>query len=382
MLRHCRAARCHSRHSPRARSRVATSPEQMRDQFRLARTGRELRQATQRLTEERETAAWQATMDRLDREDAEARAANMPRRPHRASPPHSPASRASSPMLSPSRSTGSCRPCLTGRRSSARTRSGSTRALRRRHGAGLLPCAAPPAPMGPSSGSSGARSKKPSPNRRPRRRARSACRKVRRLRAEQSATAPEVRPSVDPDEAAAFIEGIAATWELATPEERARLVQATYERVTVQGPNVVRVKLTPMAERTGLPALLPEDVPMEWAVARPTVARPTGVGRAIATNEIPIEGRDEWRAAVARLLAWGTGTRAAPSPARDPAPDGPVGIPSEPPSSPDLDPQPRSRSTRSASIRGLSSAKPDLHSPGAGRPLYRQLDAPPPRHLP
>lgn len=30
-------------------------------------------------------------------------------------------------------------------------------------------------------------------------------------------------------------------------------------------------------------------------------ARPTGVGRALATYEIPIEGRDEWLAAVKRL---------------------------------------------------------------------------------
>ncbi len=92
-----------------------------------------------------------------------------------------------------------------------------------------------------------------------------------------------------------YREGIAATWQLATPEERARLVQATYERVTVKGPSVVRVKLTPMAERTGLPAL-PEDVPTEWAVARPT-----GVGSTLTAYEIPIEGRDEWLAAARRL---------------------------------------------------------------------------------
>lgn len=30
-------------------------------------------------------------------------------------------------------------------------------------------------------------------------------------------------------------------------------------------------------------------------------ARPTGVGRALATYEIPIEGRDEWLAAARRL---------------------------------------------------------------------------------
>ncbi len=32
-----------------------------------------------------------------------------------------------------------------------------------------------------------------------------------------------------------------------------------------------------------------------------TVARPTGVGRAIATYDMPIEGRDEWLAAARRL---------------------------------------------------------------------------------
>jgi hypothetical protein len=31
------------------------------------------------------------------------------------------------------------------------------------------------------------------------------------------------------------------------------------------------------------------------------MARPTGVGRAIATYTIPIEGRDEWFAAARRL---------------------------------------------------------------------------------
>jgi len=31
------------------------------------------------------------------------------------------------------------------------------------------------------------------------------------------------------------------------------------------------------------------------------LARPTGVGRAISTFDIPIEGRDEWLAAARRL---------------------------------------------------------------------------------
>jgi len=43
---------------------------------------------------------------------------------------------------------------------------------------------------------------------------------------------------------------------------------------------------------------LPEHVrpAQEWVLARPT-----GVGRAISTYTIPIEGRDEWLAAARRL---------------------------------------------------------------------------------
>jgi hypothetical protein len=101
-------------------------------------------------------------------------------------------------------------------------------------------------------------------------------------------------PTVDPDEAVAFIDGIAATWKLATPEERARLVQATYERITVKGPDVLRVKLTPMAERRGLPALLPENVPVEWAVARPTGVRHSSAHRRPVVHHVEVVGRRDW----------------------------------------------------------------------------------------
>jgi hypothetical protein len=52
------------------------------------------------------------------------------------------------------------------------------------------------------------------------------------------------------------------------------------------------VRLTPAAYRHGLALALPDKVEM---------ARPTGVGRAISTYTIPIEGRDEWLAAARRL---------------------------------------------------------------------------------
>jgi hypothetical protein len=60
----------------------------------------------------------------------------------------------------------------------------------------------------------------------------------------------------------------------------------------VASPEIVGVRLTAAAYAHCLALALPEAV----------MARPTGVGRALATYEIPIEGRDEWLAA-ARLEA-------------------------------------------------------------------------------
>jgi hypothetical protein len=61
------------------------------------------------------------------------------------------------------------------------------------------------------------------------------------------------------------------------------------ERIGTQG-----VRLTQAAYAHGLALALPEKVEM---------ARPTGVGHAISTYTIPIEGRDEWLAAASRRLA-------------------------------------------------------------------------------
>jgi hypothetical protein len=69
-------------------------------------------------------------------------------------------------------------------------------------------------------------------------------------------------------------------------------MHAIYERITVAGPEIVGVRLTAAAYAHGLALALPEKVVM---------ARPTGVGHALTTYEIPVEGRDEWLAAVRRL---------------------------------------------------------------------------------
>ena len=69
-------------------------------------------------------------------------------------------------------------------------------------------------------------------------------------------------------------------------------MHAIYERIVVAGPEIVGVRLTSAAYAHGLALALPTKV---------ALARPTGVGRALATYEIPIEGRDEWLAAARRL---------------------------------------------------------------------------------
>ena len=69
-------------------------------------------------------------------------------------------------------------------------------------------------------------------------------------------------------------------------------MHAIYERITVVGPEIVGVRLPAAAYAHGLALALPEKVAM---------ASPTGVGRAIATYNMPIEGRDEWLAAARRL---------------------------------------------------------------------------------
>ena len=91
----------------------------------------------------------------------------------------------------------------------------------------------------------------------------------------------------------AWLRALSATWRAAeVPAEKADLLHAIYDRITVAGPEIVGVRLTQAAYAHGLALALPEKVEM---------ARPTGVGRAISACEIPIEGRDEWLAAARRL---------------------------------------------------------------------------------
>ena len=88
------------------------------------------------------------------------------------------------------------------------------------------------------------------------------------------------------------------TWAKATPAGRAELLHSIHGRIVVRGPEFVGARLTPEACSLSLALTLPERVQpaQEWVLARPT-----GVGHALTAYRMPIEGRDEWIAAVERL---------------------------------------------------------------------------------
>jgi len=117
------------------------------------------------------------------------------------------------------------------------------------------------------------------------------------LRAEAERASRDSRPvraAIPVDRAAAKLHSIHETWKHATPQGQAELLNSIYERIVVRGEEILRVRLTPDAYAQGLATALPQDVELapEWVLARPT-----GVGHALATYRIPLEGRDEWLAA-------------------------------------------------------------------------------------
>jgi hypothetical protein len=106
-----------------------------------------------------------------------------------------------------------------------------------------------------------------------------------RLREQADAVRDATRPWVPAEPALAWIEAVAETRQRADlVEEQAGMIRAVCERS--------RGRATPTAYRHGLALALPEKV---------VLARPTGVGRGITTDKIPIEGRDEWLAMARRL---------------------------------------------------------------------------------
>ena len=118
--------------------------------------------------------------------------------------------------------------------------------------------------------------------------------RLKALREARDAITERTAAGVPGQRAVEWLRAISESVQLAdVPKEKADLMHAIYERITVAGPEIVGVRLTQAAYAHALALALPEKVEM---------ARPTGVGHAITTyDEVRIEGRDEWLAAARRL---------------------------------------------------------------------------------
>jgi DNA invertase Pin-like site-specific DNA recombinase len=117
--------------------------------------------------------------------------------------------------------------------------------------------------------------------------------RLKALREQRDAITERTAAGLPGHRAVEWLRALSESVQLAdVPKEKADLMHAIYERITVAGPEIVGVRLTAAAYAHGLALALPEKVVM---------ARPTGVGRALTAYRMPIEGRDEWIAAVERL---------------------------------------------------------------------------------
>ena len=113
--------------------------------------------------------------------------------------------------------------------------------------------------------------------------------RLKHLRASLAEVEETAQVGVPADRAVEWLRALAETWQRAdVPATKSELLHAIYERIVVAGREFVSARLTPAAYAHGLALALPEIV---------VVARPTGVGHALTTYRIPIEGRDEWMAA-------------------------------------------------------------------------------------
>ena len=80
---------------------------------------------------------------------------------------------------------------------------------------------------------------------------------------------------ISPERAVAWLRAISETWKAAeVPAERADLLHAVYDRITVAGRRIVSVRLTPSAYAHGFALALPDKV----VLARPTGFEPATFG--------------------------------------------------------------------------------------------------------
>jgi hypothetical protein len=109
--------------------------------------------------------------------------------------------------------------------------------------------------------------------------------RLKALRDQRDAIVERTAPGLPGHRAVEWLRALGESLQVAdVPKEKAELMHAIYERITVAGPKIVGVRLTQAACAHGLALALPEKVEM---------ARPTGFERADAINIlIPIEGAD------------------------------------------------------------------------------------------
>ena len=116
--------------------------------------------------------------------------------------------------------------------------------------------------------------------------------RLKTLMDQRDAIVERTAPGLPGHRAVEWLRALGESFQVAdVPKEREELMHAIYDRITVAGPEIVGVRVTQAAyARIGA-----------GAAGKVELARPTGVGRALETYEIPIEGRDEWLAAARRL---------------------------------------------------------------------------------
>jgi hypothetical protein len=109
--------------------------------------------------------------------------------------------------------------------------------------------------------------------------------RLRALREQRDAIVERTAPGIPGHRAVEWLRALGESFQVADVlKEKADLMHAVYEQITVAGTKFVEAKLTPSAEAHGLVLALPEAV----------MARPAGVGRGNAVWRIPIIGRRFW----------------------------------------------------------------------------------------
>jgi hypothetical protein len=97
--------------------------------------------------------------------------------------------------------------------------------------------------------------------------------RLRALREQRDAIVERTAPGLPGHRAVEWLRALSESFQTAdVPKEKADLMHAIYERITVAGPLIVGVRLTQAAYAHGLALALPEKVEM---------ARPTGVGQRV-----------------------------------------------------------------------------------------------------